>query len=234
MHEQGSRCLFAFIALSSPTQDFFRCSTRKGNFWPCLPGVQVHYSPRWWWSTALLEQAVWRDRLQFLVTDDGGTPRAEPCCCMMGQNTGGRASSVDSTPTTGGWGGWLKRSPLMKGKSGGEWSRSELREISESEAARGGQTSLTWGGGGGRGGMLLSVHDVTTSCLSSVSASSGPTFLRCDVSSRLLSLESEEHFWSLRNFALLFLNHTCKRERLKNYMVSLLISGNFQGLCIDI
>lgn len=70
-------------------------------------GVHITYSPRCGCCTALLEQGVWRETLQFFVSDNVGIPRVELCCCMTGQNTGGKASSVDSTPTTGWWGVWL-------------------------------------------------------------------------------------------------------------------------------
>lgn len=107
----------------------------------------------------------------------------------------------------------------MKGKCGGEWSCRGHRETSESTGARGGQTSLvlsTWGGrGGGQQGrgILLSMCDAVMSCLSSVLTSSGPALLLCGASSRLWSLESREHLWPLRNFALLFLNHTWMRKQ---------------------
>lgn len=76
--------------------------------WSRDKGIKVfQLSPRWGWGTALLEQAVWRERLQFLGTGNGWTPMVELCCCIIGQNTGGMASSVDSTPITGCWDGWL-------------------------------------------------------------------------------------------------------------------------------
>ena len=73
----------------------------------------------------------------------------ELCCCMMGQNIGGRLSSADRTPITGWRGRGPKRSPDTKVKFVGERSGSVHREASESEDGQASGDSSTRGGEAG-------------------------------------------------------------------------------------